>query len=351
MTPLLTLVSFFTFLSLVFGASDVNGPTLHYAQMVTVQHKEQFTELHFYDGAQLCLYRSKNGSVCPSGMPALSVPVHSLVTLSANHLALLKQLDMLNLVVGHAQKKLTYIPLAAQVKELGYPPNPELVLSLGPQIMMANGGPAMELEGLVRLKKFGLPVFPCLDYGEKTPLARAEWLKIVALLAAREKEAQFIFQMIEKQYQIVKRLYAPSLRPKVIVGHLQAGVWNAPPGDSDLAQLIQDAGGDYIWKDEKKPVRKSLEEIVSLAQEDWVWLPQSLWQSLDDARQEDHRYTLLKFFRPGKVFNNNRRLTPAGGNDYWEMGLLRPDLLLKDLVTMFHLPQKQNLLEWYRPLN
>ena len=31
------------------------------------------------------------------------------------------------------------------------------------------------------------------------------------------------------------------------------------------------------------------------------------------------------------VFNNNRRQTPAGGSDFWESGVVRPDLVLRDL--------------------
>ncbi len=31
------------------------------------------------------------------------------------------------------------------------------------------------------------------------------------------------------------------------------------------------------------------------------------------------------------VFNNNRRQTPAGGSDFWESGVIRPDLVLRDL--------------------
>jgi iron complex transport system substrate-binding protein len=27
---------------------------------------------------------------------------------------------------------------------------------------------------------------------------------------------------------------------------------------------------------------------------------------------------------------------PAGGNDFWETGVVRPDLILQDLVTIFH---------------
>jgi iron complex transport system substrate-binding protein len=36
------------------------------------------------------------------------------------------------------------------------------------------------------------------------------------------------------------------------------------------------------------------------------------------------------------VFNNNLRSVPGGGNDYWESGVMHPDLVLADLVKILH---------------
>lgn len=35
------------------------------------------------------------------------------------------------------------------------------------------------------------------------------------------------------------------------------------------------------------------------------------------------------------VWNDNNRLNPKGGNDFWESGVVRPDLLLRDLIGIF----------------
>ncbi len=44
----------------------------------------------------------------------------------------------------------------------------------------------------------------------------------------------------------------------------------------------------------------------------------------------------LKAVREKRVYNNNRRVNNEGGNDYWESGVLRPDRILEDLVSIFH---------------
>ena len=41
-------------------------------------------------------------------------------------------------------------------------------------------------------------------------------------------------------------------------------------------------------------------------------------------------------FKAGRVFNNDRRLNEHGGNDYWESGSLRPDIVLADLIKILH---------------
>ena len=35
------------------------------------------------------------------------------------------------------------------------------------------------------------------------------------------------------------------------------------------------------------------------------------------------------------VWNDNNRLNPKGGNDFWESGVVHPDLLLRDLIGIF----------------
>jgi iron complex transport system substrate-binding protein len=39
-------------------------------------------------------------------------------------------------------------------------------------------------------------------------------------------------------------------------------------------------------------------------------------------------------FQNDKIFNCTKRISPGGGNDYWESGVARPDLILKDMLYM-----------------
>ena len=50
------------------------------------------------------------------------------------------------------------------------------------------------------------------------------------------------------------------------------------------------------------------------------------------------------------VYNNNLRLTPTGGNDYWESAVVRPDVVLRDLIHIFHPELVTDSLYYYRHL-
>ena len=76
------------------------------------------------------------------------------------------------------------------------------------------------------------------------------------------------------------------------------------------------------------------------------------WLSMQQVVAEDNRYADFKAVKNRQVFNNNARVNEAGGNDYWEGGISNPDLVLSDLIKIFHpelLPDHKFV--YYRQLN
>lgn len=105
-----------------------------------------------------------------------------------------------------------------------------------------------------------------------------------------------------------------------------------------MARLIKDAGGNYIYRkntgNASRPI--DLEEAYQLASEADMWLNVSPADSLDDLRALCPKFTDTRCFRNGDVWNNNLRTNAAGGNDYYESAVVNPDILLRDLVKIFH---------------
>ena len=50
----------------------------------------------------------------------------------------------------------------------------------------------------------------------------------------------------------------------------------------------------------------------------------------------DARFARLPAFGRGAVWGTRLRATKEGANDYFESGVMRPDLVLADLVRIFH---------------
>ena len=103
------------------------------------------------------------------------------------------------------------------------------------------------------------------------------------------------------------------------------GTWYIPGGKSNVAQLIADAGGNYIWKntEEQHNTALSIEEVYFEARQADFWLNPGQAKSINDIIGTDIRLKKFSALKTGEVFNRNKRLSPSGGNDYMEFGVVR----------------------------
>jgi iron complex transport system substrate-binding protein len=154
-----------------------------------------------------------------------------------------------------------------------------------------------------------------------------------------DRLADSIFGAAEYAYQAMKdSARSAAVRPSVMTGLPWKGSWYVPGGNSYAAAFIRDAGGEFIWEDapQREALPMSLEAVYAKAASADIWINCGTAGSLDEIRDVDHR---LGSFRPvvtGMVFNNTARLNPYGGNDIWESGVLKPHIILADLVSIFH---------------
>ena len=109
-------------------------------------------------------------------------------------------------------------------------------------------------------------------------------------------------------------------------------------GRSFAARLIKDAGGSYLWSDNlsTQTIPLDLESVYARAVSADIWINPGAARDLDELISFDERFSALPVLQKGRVYNNNERMTEGGGNDYWESGAVRPDLVLSDLIAVFH---------------
>ncbi|MEM9830288.1 MAG: ABC transporter substrate-binding protein [Bacteroidota bacterium] len=290
----------------------------------------------------------------------IPVPIDEIVATSSPHIGYLKLIDELDKITGVAEDNYLYNAYiydkvnqgdVAQVGSLKSS-NLEILLDLAPDLVMRTGYDNVRNED-DRLIESGVPVSYNVEWMETTMLARAEWIKYVGAFFNKDEMADSIFRQVEQEYLNARSLTVNiEDRPSVMTGNNFKGTWYMPSSGNYMTQLILDAGGDYHYKDEK--ATGSLPLSFEVALDDLVdadyWLgPRA--ESLKELEMMDERYTLFKAFKEGNVYTFNKRMSENGGNDYWESGMSRPDLILKDVIKIFHpelLPNHQ--LYYYQKL-
>ena len=125
-----------------------------------------------------------------------------------------------------------------------------------------------------------------------------------------------------------------------------------PSTQSYMARLITDAGGEYIYKgnDSKRSVPIGLETAYQLIQQADYWLNVGSASSLSQLQALNPRFATARAVKNHRVYNNNRRITPAGGSDFWESAAMQPDVVLRDLIHILHPELAGDSLYYYKQL-
>jgi len=220
-----------------------------------------------------------------------------------------------------------------------YLPNIELMISLAPDAIFAYGM-GNEWDSHPKMAEAGLPVIVSGEWNEADPLARVEWIKFIAAFYDKEELATAIFDKTAKEYERVRSLAAGALtRPTVLVNGPFQGTWAVSGGKSYMARFLSDAGATYLWADDSNTggLTLSSEAVYTRALKADFWLNPALSvNSRADLVAMDVRFAALPAVVAGRVWNDNARVSPEGGNDYFESAVLHPDLVLVDLVKIFH---------------
>jgi iron complex transport system substrate-binding protein len=293
----------------------------------------------------------------------IKVPVKRVVCLSTTHIGFIDYIEELGSIVGLSGSRYVSNPYLidqiskGNVCDVGYDEgiNYELILKLQPDLVIAYGVSGNETGFSEKLKELGVRVMFVAEYLEENALAKMEWVKVFAALYHKEKEISIKYDSAVNRYtSMVEKVSGLKYRPAVLLGLPWRGTWYVSGGDSYAARLISDAGGDYLWKSshfsDSKPM--SLETIFSKAYGVDFWLNTGTARSIGDILDIDQRFESLHCIQTGKVYNNNRLVNLQGGNEYFERGVVEPDIILADLIAILHpeiLPSHQ--LKYYKKLN
>lgn len=305
------------------------------------------------------------GTTVPVDAPegtVIEVPIRKMVAMSSLHIGMLALLGAVENVVGVDQLAYVYSPeihrmaKEGKVVEVGQSmsPNLETIVALQPDLVMGTGnsGPSP----LQQVQEAGIPVILNSEWMEQTPLGKAEWVKLMAVLLGKEELVNKRFEEIEKEYnRLASMTKSLSQLPSVITGINLKDVWYMPNRDNYMAQFLTDAGADYPLKNRPGSGSSALtfEAIYPMALQAPIWLNLGGIEvrAKNDLLVLDARYADFKSFKDGAIFDYSSRINEVGANDFWESAGVRPDIVLADLIKMLHptlLPEHE--LYYYKPI-
>lgn len=326
---------------------------------VNLSHAKGFSITHAKDYSIVTVYNPwKKGEtydkyylvkreecVTPSDGHKVVIPLKSLMTNSATHLGFLELLGELDKVKGVCNAQYIYNPTIlkgvkeGRIKDLGDAFNLDIenLLLLHPQAVMTSAYNA-EDENSRRMKQTGLPILYNIEWQEPSILGRAEWIKYIATFFDKGAMADSIFTSVERKYSELQTLArTASNAPTIFSGQDYRGTWSMPGGQSYSAQLFNHAGAHYYYAEDttSASIPTTIEEALLHFSKEDIWIGVQA-NSLEELEKTDSKYRLFKAYQTGNVYNTNKRMNNAGGNDYWESGVARPELLLSDLIKICH---------------
>jgi iron complex transport system substrate-binding protein len=269
-------------------------------------------------------------------------PARRVVCMSSSHIAMLDAIDQAECVVGVSGKEYILNPAVNgnnDVLDVGYDSNLdfERLLSLKPDVILMYGITAENGAITSKLRELNIPYLYLGDYTEQSPLGKAEWVVAIAEIVGKRERGEEIFRHIEERYMVVREGANTVDRPKVMFNLPYQDVWYMPSDDSYMVRLIEDAGGEYIYKG-KNPTGGSrgisLEEALSLVNRADKWLNIGQVLTLEELRSAAPHFANSRVVTEGEIYNNNNRRSPNGGSDFWESAIVRPDVVLQDLVNI-----------------
>lgn len=284
----------------------------------------------------------------------IRTPIERIICLSTTHIAFLEAIGETEKIIGLSGTRFVSNPELLQridnglIADVGFGQNLnyEAIIKLRPDVVMVFGVDSEIIGFLNKFEDLGITAVLNAEYLENSPLGKAEWVKFVGEFFNKRKEADDIFQTIAETYtRIASDHSAVTSKPGVMVGLPYRENWWVPGGESYMARLIADAGGEYLGK--SNPSHESYvisyEEALVWASKADIWLNTGTVRTTSELLDTDSRFEKFGVFSKGKIYNNNLRISPGGGFDFWERGTMEPHLILSDLVTIFHSEQPDSL--------
>ncbi|WP_294199160.1 ABC transporter substrate-binding protein [uncultured Chryseobacterium sp.] len=298
-----------------------------------VQYRENQGELHIKSGN--FTYDIKKNQV----------PFKKIILLNASMAGYIGELHAEDLLIGISSPEYIYSERIQSLLKQGKIQNVgsdqkydiEKIISLKPDVIFTNHIASFD-NTYQLLENNGIRVVFLDEYMEQKPLQKTAYLKLFGKLLGKDREAERMYENVEKNYADLKQLALKAKeKPMVLANEMYGDVWYLPGGKTSTANFISDANADYILKNntEEKAVTMSFEEVFAKSGTVQYWINAGNHTSRKEMLSMNPFYRKLNVFNKGKIYVITGK-ERGQANDFFESGVVRSDLVLKDYIKIFH---------------
>ena len=281
-------------------------------------------------------------------------PMDNMICMSSSHVACLSAIGAGNAVSAVSGLRFISDSLihGGGVYDIGYENSLdyERIMSLDPDLVVAYTVSGAQPQYISKLRSLGIPVAIIHDHLETHPLARAEYVRLFGALTGHMDEADSLFSVVCGRYESLAGSVSPKTRVNVLVNIPYGDAWYVPGRSGYMSRLIDDAGGNVLGAKEGSASSViSLEHAYRLSKKADMWLNPGHCRTRKELSRIHQLFLSFGPMADGlPIYNNTARVNPEGGNDFWESGAVRPDLILEDLIAIFN--GTADSLHYYIPL-
>ena len=279
----------------------------------------------------------------PADLPEGTVvrtPLECALVYSSVHTSLMRELGALDAVKGvvdsqyFIDKDITDGVAAGTIADCGNSMNPtvEKVIDMQPDAILLS---PYQDASYGQIAKLDIPIIECADYLEYDPLGRAEWMKFYGELVGKRHEADSLYNAVVESYNSMKvKAAGAKTYPTVVTEMVINGIWNVPGGQSYMARIILDAGGNYLWADDKNTGSLALDfnQVLAVAQDADYWFIK--WTNINSLKDLQGNYDLNKemaAFQNGRVY-----VCDTDKTRFFDRIPFHPEVLLREFAAILH---------------
>lgn len=225
-------------------------------------------------------------------------------------------------------------------------PDLEALIATKPDLSLLTAASLTQSDGIKQARRLGLKVAPEFSWSETTFLGQLEWIKYDALFMNEEAQAKRFFEDIKSRCEALQKQVADRTdKPGVLWGmHNKSGTWTLRANGA-IAELLEAAGALNPFADGHAAVTETkangLSEGIQISDEIVLSRAEEIdfiisFQSTTENWPPDSYMKTFPAFRNQGLYHHFKRFRDYGAHDWYQSASMRPDLLLKDLVKLFH---------------